>query len=529
MIFPSQCNDSAPQAEKQVYNLLKSEYRSSETTTVFHEVRIQSSRDRNREYEIDFVVTNSKYIVCIEVKGGNINYDPISGSWTQNGHQISSPVEQAIGNKHAFINRFRPDLTDIQVYWAVCFPDVSSASQLPTEVTDINIIDSNKLGYINEYFKDVESSAYSANRGDSFPSRSARYALKRIIGTLTRGFGFEPSIQTRLDSNEVVFSELLEQQLDIVNGLEDNKKLLIKGNAGTGKSLVGLHQLFRRYELNEKVMFLTFNRQLAKNFNYLVKRDFTIRENEELEITNFHNIARRIIAHVDPLWWDSFEEKDTDFWDLEVPSKLDDCLPIADYQFDFIVIDEAQDFLDVWIEPIMKLLKIDGGISLLMDAKQDLYERSTLFANQGFSTFKLDKVIRSSKRNTEFVNTFLDLDLRSHRSVPSGKDVIDLRNETSKVDAFVNSLSELGIIPSQVTFIYNPNFGLAEFENFSIGRDKIKKNRDPYARRGEVSAVSVSLMKGLESDIVAIVGIDSMTKAQRYVSLTRSKNLIYLL
>ena len=43
------------------------------------------------------------------------------------------------------------------------------------------------------------------------------------------------------------------------------------------------------------------------------------------------------------------DEKDEDFWDLEVPSKLDECLPSSSYTYDFIVIDEAQD-LDIWLD-----------------------------------------------------------------------------------------------------------------------------------------------------------------------------------
>ena len=129
MIFPYQCNESAPKGEQNVYNLLKAEYGNSENVSVFHEVRIQSIRKRNREYEIDFVVVTAKYIVCIEVKGGNVQFDADHNSWTQNGQSLSSPVQQAIDNKHAFVNRFRSDLNDIQVYWAVCFPDVSVVGQ----------------------------------------------------------------------------------------------------------------------------------------------------------------------------------------------------------------------------------------------------------------------------------------------------------------------------------------------------------------------------------------------------------------
>ena len=529
MVFPYKCNESAPKGEQNVYNLLKAEYGNSENVSVFHEVRIQSTRERNREYEIDFVVVTAKYIVCIEVKGGNVQFDADLNSWTQNGHSLSSPVQQAIDNKHAFVNRFRSDLNEIQVYWAVCFPDVSVVGQLPTQADDINVIDSAKLSYISEYFRSVESAAYSSRRSDPFPSRNANYALRRIIGSLTRGFGFEPSIQSRLESNATVFAELLEQQLEIVEGLEENNKLMIKGNAGTGKSLVGLHQLFRRYELNEKVLFLTFNRQLAKNFSYLVKRDFSIREDEGLEITNFHQIARRIITEFAPGWWESIAEKEEDFWDLEVPSKLDECLPSSRYTYDFIVIDEAQDFVDIWLDPIMKLLSPIGKISLLMDGKQDIFERASRFREAGFTSFRLDKVIRSSRKNTDFVNDHLNLNLTSHRRVPEGTGVIDIRNRSNSLEVYNESLNEYGIRANQVTFIYSPSVGLKEFENYRSGRDRISRNRDPYTRRGEIAAVSVALMKGLECDIAAIVGLDSMTEAEQYVALTRSKNLIYLL
>ena len=529
MIFPTQCSDSAPQAEKQVYNLLKAEFESSENISVFHEVRIQSSRERNREYEIDFVVASAKYILCIEVKGGRINYDSVSKSWTQNGHNLSSPIDQAIGNKHGFINRFRQDLNEIQVYWAVCFPDVTVSSQLPTEANDINVLDSDKLRYINEYFKSIESSAFSLSSEDRFPTKNANYALKRIIGSLTRGFGFEPSIQTKLDANEVIFAELLAQQLEVVSGLADNDKLMIRGNAGTGKSLVGLHQLFSRYELNEKVLFLTFNRPLAKNFSYLVRKDFSVREEDEIEITNFHQFARKIINHFEPTWWDLHLNKDENFWDLEVPSKLDECLPNSDFQYDCIIVDEAQDFMDIWLDPIMKLLRENGKISLLMDGKQDIYGRSTHFLDQGFLSFKLDRVIRSSKRNTEFVNDFLELNLKSHSRVPEGNNVIDFRKEDDKVNMFNQSIDSHGIKPYQVTFIYEPDQGLLDFENYSRGRLRISKNRDTYAGRGQISAVSIRYMKGLESDIIAVVGIDQMLEAEQYVALTRAKSLIYLL
>ena len=142
-------------------------------------MRIQSTRERNREYEIDFVVATSKFVFVLRLNG-NVQFDAMNNQWTQNGYSLSSPVQQAIDNKHAFVNRFRSDLNEIQVYWAICFPDVSIVGQLPPQADDVNIIDSVKLGYLNEYFKSVESVAYSARKSDQFPSRNANYSLEEL-------------------------------------------------------------------------------------------------------------------------------------------------------------------------------------------------------------------------------------------------------------------------------------------------------------------------------------------------------------
>ena len=529
MIFPIQVNDSYPDSEKLVFRLLKNQFGSSSDVFTFHSVRIQSSRSRNREVEIDFVIATLNCLICIEVKGGLIEYKPELDVWMQNNREIKSPIEQSISNKHAFIERFRSDLNDIPVYWACCFPNVSTSNVLPANISDENIIDSSKLGYLSEYLKSVESHAIKIGRSRDSSSRNARYALKRIVGTLTRRFGFEPSIKSNLQANDIVFAQLLDQQIEIVKGLEGNKRLLILGDAGSGKSLVGLHQLMRRYELGERVLFLTFNRELAKNFSFMIQREYSVRENESMEITNFHRFAKEIITKAAYDWWDAGDQKDSDFWDLEVPVKLDEILDVVDVKYDLVVVDEAQDFLEIWLEPIVKLLGEEGKLSLLMDRKQDIYKRSSAFSSMGFSSFQLDKVIRSCKKNTTFVNETLGLALNSHSQVPEGYGVIDLRSSQDKPNDLRKQLRNIGVKAKEVTFIYSPEIGLKEFGDFNDGRDDIKKSRSPYARRGEISAVSVSLMKGLESNIIGIVGIDQMSAAEKYVAMTRSKSLMFLL
>lgn len=526
MIFPTEyTNQTSSMAEEKMHQALKALFGDSNEVDVFTNVRIQG-KDEN---EIDFVVLSPKYICIIEVKGGIMSFDRSTNSWSQNSKYIKSPIRQAIENKHAFIKRFGSEFGfDIHVFWTIAFPDMKIDGALPAECLQINVIDGNKLAYLKEHFESIESAGYRYSDRKEFPHRGASRAIKKISGTLSRSFGFEPSIESTLHSNDAKFASLLSEQIAMIDALEGNKRVLIQGDAGTGKSLVGLHQLFRRHELGEKVLFLTFNRNLAKNFSRIVSREYSVNE-DMLEIVNFHSFARRVIGEHDASWWDSNLKKE-DFWDLLVPVRLDEVVGSMQGIYDFIVIDEGQDFEEIWLEPIFKLVGKEGKISILIDDKQDLYNRGSDFSNQGFVSFKLSKVIRSSKRNVSFVNDTLQLNLESHNRTPEGIGISDLRASRDKVSSFNDLLRKLGIKASRVIFIYDPEIGLGEFEGFSEGRDKMVKERSPYVRRGQIVAVSVKLMKGLECDIAAVVGIDKFTEeSHKYVALTRARNGLVLI
>ena len=83
------------------------------------------------------------------------------------------------------------------------------------------------------------------------------------------------------------------------------------------------------------------------------------------------------------------------------------------------------------------------------------------------------------------------------------------------------SLNEFGIKANQVTFIYLPCVGLKEFENYRSGRDQFLKPRSIHKTR--LNHSSFSCTYELRMRHAAIVGLDSMTEAEQYVALTRSK------
>lgn len=61
-----------------------------------------------------------------------------------------------------------------------------------------------------------------------------------------------------------------------------NSHLLIEGNAGTGKTLLATEFARKRAERGDKVLYLTFNKNLANNINS------QINDIENLKVINIH-------------------------------------------------------------------------------------------------------------------------------------------------------------------------------------------------------------------------------------------------
>ena len=93
-------------------------------------------------------------------------------------------------------------------------------------------------------------------------------------------------------------------------------------------------------------------------------------------MTTFHSFARKIIGTYDTSWW-KLNSVSEDFWELDVPVKLEEYLPYYQDKFDAIIIDEGQDFKELWFELIFSLGKKDASKHVFMDQMQDIFGHYT--------------------------------------------------------------------------------------------------------------------------------------------------------
>jgi KaiC/GvpD/RAD55 family RecA-like ATPase len=105
------------------------------------------------------------------------------------------------------------------------------------------------------------------------------------------------------------FIKLTEKQLGLLELVAANQNILVKGTAGSGKTVLASTLAKRFYEEGKRVLLLTFNRILANNIRYNLHLS---REENRIEVATYHSICKRKIDEIEPDWWE-VHSKDEDF------------------------------------------------------------------------------------------------------------------------------------------------------------------------------------------------------------------------
>jgi Nuclease-related domain len=122
--------------------------------SVFYSKKFKGGKKSKEECEVDFLVFDGKKtLLCMEVKGGLIEYRGDEDAWYQNGRNLSpSSDRQASATKAAVLEFLGVAASDINVGWLPCFPNCSLPAnfQPPAGLPRPVILDQSKLLNIEE-------------------------------------------------------------------------------------------------------------------------------------------------------------------------------------------------------------------------------------------------------------------------------------------------------------------------------------------------------------------------------------------
>ena len=530
-MYPERLPESVTSnAERRLFDALASSL--DQHHTVYAGVRwISKKRFGALPGEADFVIVHpERGMIVLEVKGGRISFDAPSGRWHSidrydERHEIKNPAEQAQRNFYALCDKLREvdgrtNLRESGGY-AVAFPDSAVREpnlglDLPREI----IIDSDDLSDLGASI----DRAYTYLTANSVRSLS-KVDLATINTALARSWEVSIPLREAMHREGARFTELTEQQFGLLNVLAGQRRALIAGCAGSGKTFLAAEKARRLAEQGFNTLLTCFNKNLAA---WLRASIGPVSGN--LRIQHFHELAYELTEQAGLDAGKGPGDDPSTFFKHTLPEMLLDAAETLDTRFDAIIVDEGQDFMDEWWVPLEALLTDpERGIwYVFYDEQQSIYTDGASAPFPGVP-YILDTNMRSTQAIHEHLKRFYDAPVAC--SGPQGRPPTIVK--TADVDNAIRSaLHRLTVeekVPTSDIVILTP--ASQQRSQWREGRrlGNLTLTWSPVHDRMQVPVCTVHSFKGLERPVVIVTEMDTVSDYQpadrlRLVAYSRAKS-----
>ncbi|MGL6099994.1 MAG: UvrD-helicase domain-containing protein [Fusobacteriaceae bacterium] len=328
---------------------------------------------------------------------------------------------------------------------------------------------------------------------------------------------------------------------------------VIKGVPGSGKTVILMARAIYLAKIypNSKIKILTFTKTLKsiiKNrFSFLkIALNFQGISLENISVDTFHTLAMEIVR---PLENQINIATENIFWKETLPKAA---FEKAQETYDYILIDEYQDFHSNWIDVCLKLLKprLDGQKNLFLtgDPMQSIYDtpKYDLKKFQGYEENHtvLKNSYRTGKKQMEIAINFLGRDpnfqLEIKESYRDLKDVKTQNIHNSGIIFLENGYREVRELLEHLIFQENyspkdiiilaPNKSKCEgFYVFLSQELQEKIILSKNIQDNKIILTTYHSAKGIEARICILLNFDHIEdKKLAYVAITRASEQIYI-
>ena len=546
---------SRTQSPAEIYLFPKLRDELNDDWVVLHSVGVRSGR-RKPWSEIDFVCISNSGVYCIEVKGGRITR---RGSiWVQtnrHGEEFildPGPFEQVAGASTA-LHRFlsSQQIEAIQqrqtvVGYGVAMPDVmfdvESVDVDKRLVYDVNDIQQPFTDYLDKLGNHWHSTFLQSDGIDSLISP---IAVQQIIQQIRGDFDLRPSLNHRVGQIEEELLQLTEEQYELLDrlGIEDNPRILVKGGAGTGKTLCAVEMARHHAMAGKKTLLCCFNRALANHLRVMTA------DLDLITVSNFHDLMEDMVKEAglyQALSRDDLQE----YYRTLLPEGCKEALIQLDKMdlYEAVILDEGQDLmLPDYMEVLDAILKgglQNGGWVMFWDPNQNIYDGmddsvlEMLLSHRPIN-FRLTKNCRNTRQIADLVSLLSGIELEESVDL-DGIEVEpqwyrDQDDQQRKVSRYVNRLLGEGIDPSDIV-ILSPR----RLEHSSLKNGLIDvpfplvwwedTGLEQYKDQRHVTFSTLHAFKGLESKIVILCDVEDLetenSRHQLYVGSSRGRAIL---
>ena len=388
-----------------------------------------------REGEADFIVFHRDYgLLVLEVKGGAEIF--------AKGHQwfrklaigerhIANPFEQARRNMHALVDAVeertggRINREKFVYAYAVVFPHGRASGTMPLDVANEILIDVDRM----HEFDRMIVKAFKA-----FPQKVgllSRADYIEMLDVLLPRFQIMRPLSPQIESGREKLVELTNNQALAFRGLFSNKQLLVEGVAGSGKTLLAVERALAFARMGIRCLFVCYNKELATWIREQLAIDPDRAQAAKLvDVYHFHALAAELANEADlPFEIPTNPARARQFWDEDAVSILETAtaslFAIEDPRYGALVVDEAQDFAELWWYALFPLIRggQTGTIFVFMDLAQSLRATPSPPPFEFPARYTLNVNCRNTKRIARLSANLVPLETESPAGAPVGVDV----------------------------------------------------------------------------------------------------------
>jgi hypothetical protein len=453
--------------------------------------------------EADFILVNpDRGLLFIEVKGGQIEYDPSKEQWSTTDrfggrYKIKNPVEQAKTCRYRFFERLKNNPSwprqRIKFRYGVIFTDTkephSSTKTIGPYERDL---------FCHEKEFDLALSEWISHRLRDLPdSREIGPGSdgSEIIRTLLASpISLSTTLNRSSEANIKEMSDLLTgAQLHVILDIWDEHRSIINGGAGTGKTTISCELAIRKSNAGKKVIWLCKSVALGKKVAQF--------------LNSYENIE--VIVHAGRI--------------EELPTL--DCL----------VIDEGQDLPDEFWRKLNNSLKVDQQLFVFADSNQCIYRRPTDLASQIKAN---EHVLRLNLRNTDQIAKVTNGLYEGPLIYSSGinGDFPQIYENTSEKERIVEVIQLCKKLLFEELVQMHDIAILCDDDEFAKKiRSELGRERMPSStsRDSGVTLIvdTITNFKGLESAFVILVLSKSTARNQEhsYVGISRARTHLFII
>jgi hypothetical protein len=503
--------------------------------------------------EIDFVLIGPPGVFCLEVKGGRVTRE--DGVWyttPQHGHDRGkrqrlneSPFEQ-VGSASAelfkFLSESMPRIADRIVGYAVAAPDVEWEIRGP-DIDLALVYDHGDTATPFSAFMERVGRRWNEKVGRSWNRKLellGRVDKQRVLELLRGDFQLVPTLAAVADAAERELVRLTDEQCELFARLADNPRVIARGGAGTGKTVIAVEEARRLAGQGKRVHFTC----LSDNLGRAVAE--SLRDVPPVEVRTLHDQMRLMVEEAGRSA-DLPDVSDEDLLTLFLPElALEVGLDSDDahWKYDAVIVDEAQDLLrDAYLDVIEILVGGElakGCWRFFLDPVQNIFGGvSPTGLERVRAATPVDWPLAINCRNTAPIAAQVAL----LSGTPLGRSLVEDGPEV-EITWYEETADQRKLIADRLAALRHEGFApgrillLSKYvlsESVSCDWTPPLTDISNEAHRTTPSALrfsTIGAFKGLEADVVLLVDVDDLSTndglASVYVGASRAKLALYV-